>query len=314
VYASARAAAITISYANPARCFALIRQTGFNRGQFLRTPQGIAMRHLDGKPHALLWILLAGLALVGCSPKDHSRANVINGEQGRAGAQLAYEHELTLALPGALLAPRMQATREACESARFGACNILGITEDGNGGEIILRIAPTGVEPMVALAAEGGKLGQRITTAEDLADAVADVQRRQDRLQAQQQRLDELAKRKDITVSDLIALSKEQAGIENELQALAQVAAGQQRRLDTNRVTLNFRSSDGANQASRFSRMFSNLGDNLVDGTADALERASYVLPFVVLAFPVLWLWVWLWRRLVVAKRSKVADGPSVNS
>ena len=162
---------------------------------------------------------------------------------------------------------------------------------------------------MVTLAAEGGKLGQRITRAEDLADAVADVRRRQDRLQAQQQRLDELAKRKDITVSDLIALSKEQAGIENELQALAQVAAGQQHRLDTNRVTLNFRSSDGANQASRFSRMFSNLGTNLVDGTADALERASYVLPFVILAFPVVWLWVWLWRRFVVSHRLAVASG-----
>lgn len=152
---------------------------------------------------------------------------------------------------------------------------------------------------MVTLAAEGGKLGQRITSAEDLADAVADVRRRQDRLQAQQQRLDELAKRKDISVSDLIALSKEQAAVENELQELAQVAAGQQRRLDTNRVTLNFRSSDGAHQQSRFSRMFSNLGDNLVNGTADALERASYVLPFLILAFPVVWLWVWLWRRFV---------------
>ncbi|NWN50547.1 DUF4349 domain-containing protein [Pseudomonas sp. MAFF 301514] len=256
------------------------------------------MRHLDGKPKPYLLFLLATLAVAGCSPKDPSRARVINGEQSRAGAQLAYEHELSLALPGVLLAPRMQATREACETARFGACNILGITEDGSGGQIILRIAPTGVEPMVAMAAEGGKLGQRITTAEDLADAVADVRRRQDRLQAQQQRLDELAKRKDISVSDLIALSKEQAGIENELQELAQVAAGQQRRLDTNRVTLNFRSSDGANQPSRFSRMFSNLGDNLVDGTADALERSSYVLPFVILAFPVLWLWVWLWRVL----------------
>ncbi len=272
------------------------------------------MRHLDGTTQPLLLILLAALALAGCSPKEHSRATVINGEQGRAGAQLAYEHELTLALPGALLAPRMQATREACESARFGACNILGITEDGNGGEIILRIAPTGVEPMVALAAEGGTLGQRITTAEDLADAVADVRRRQDRLQAQQQRLDELAKRKDISVSDLIALTKEQAGVENELQALAQVAAGQQRRLDTNRVTLNFRSSDGANQPSRFSRIFSNLGDNLVDGTADALERASYVLPFVILAFPVMWLWVWLWRRFVVAGRRTAANGLSVAS
>jgi hypothetical protein len=64
-------------------------------------------------------------------------------------------------------------------------------------------------------------------------------------------------------------------------------------------VTLNFSTSDGLQQQSRLSRMFSNLGENLVDGTADALERASYVLPFVILAFPVLWLWVWLWRKLV---------------
>ena len=260
------------------------------------------MRHLDGNPSLLrntVLILLAGLALGGCSPKTHSEATVISGEQGRAGAQLAYEHELSLSLPAALLAPRMQATREACESARFGACNILGIKEDSSGGEIVLRIAPAGVEPMVAMAAEGGKLGQRITTAEDLADAVADVRRRQERLLAQQQRLDELAKRKDITVGDLITLSKEQASIENELQELAQAAAGQQRRLDTNRVTLNFRASDGSQQQSRFSRMFSNLGDNLVNGTADALERVSYVLPFVILAFLVLWLWVWLWRKFV---------------
>ena len=74
------------------------------------------MRHLDGTPNPLrasLLLLMVGLTLVGCSPKEHARATAINGEQGRAGAQLAYEHELTLALPGALLAPRMQATREA---------------------------------------------------------------------------------------------------------------------------------------------------------------------------------------------------------
>lgn len=253
------------------------------------------MRHPDGKTSLLLMLLV----LTGCSPKGHSEATVISGEKGKAGAQLAYEHELSLSLPVALLAPRMQATREACESARFGPCNILGIKQDSDGGQMVLRIAPAGVEPLVTMAAEGGKLGQRITTAEDLADAVADVQRRQERLLAQQQRLDDLAKRKDITVGDLISLSKEQANIENDLQELAQAAAGQKRRLDTNRVTLNFSTSDGLQQQSRLSRMFSNLGENLVDGTADALERASYVLPFVILAFPVLWLWVWLWRKLV---------------
>jgi len=47
------------------------------------------MRHLDGKPHSYLVLLLAALAMAGCSPKDHSRARVINGEQSQAGAQLA---------------------------------------------------------------------------------------------------------------------------------------------------------------------------------------------------------------------------------
>ena len=40
-------------------------------------------------------------------------------------------------------------------------------------------------------------------------------------------------------------------------------------------------------------------GTELVNGTADALERSSYVLPFVILAFPVVWLWMWLWRRFI---------------
>lgn len=204
------------------------------------------MRHLEGRSTALM--LLAALLLGGCSPKEYSESTPINGEQGRAGALLAYEHELSLAMPLALLAPRMQATRQACESAQFGACNILRIEENSDGGTIVLRIAPSGVEPLVKMVAEGGQLGRRITSAEDLADAVADVRRRQERLQAQQKRLDELAARKDITVGDLITLTKEQASIENELQELAQIAAGQQRRLDTNRVTLNFSPSDGEHQ------------------------------------------------------------------
>ena len=39
------------------------------------------MRHLDGKATTFLLILLAGLALAGCSPKEHSRATAISGEQ-----------------------------------------------------------------------------------------------------------------------------------------------------------------------------------------------------------------------------------------
>ena len=261
------------------------------------------MQHQDDHPakfRRLALALFGALALSACSPGDHnSSAVALGGAQGKAGAQLAYEHELSLSLPAAQIGPRLAQTREACEKAQFGPCNILRLEQGKDRAQVTLRIVPDGVEPIVQQASQGAELGERITSAEDLADAVADVQRQQQRLKAQQQRLDELAARKDISVSDLIALSREQAGIENDLQALAQTAAGQQRRLDTNLLTLKFLPSDGVQRESSLKRAFSNLLDNLADGTAEALEKGSYVLPFVILAFPLVLLWVWLWRKFV---------------
>lgn len=250
------------------------------------------------RPGTLACILLSSL-LAACSPSDRSSAVAIGGAQGKAGAQLAYEHELTLSLPAEQIGQRLNQAREACESAQFGACNILRLEQGRYRAQVILRIAPGGVEPIVQMASQGAEVGERVTSAEDLADAVADVQRQQERLKAQQQRLDQLAARKDITVSDLIALSKEQAAIENDLQALAQTAAGQQRRLDTNRLTLNFLPTDSGQRGSKLQRAFDNLLDNLADGTAEALEKGSFVLPFIILAFPLVLIWVWLWRKFV---------------
>lgn len=110
------------------------------------------MRQQDGglAPFLRLYgLLLAGLALSGCSPSEHSSSASLAGEQGRGGAMLAYEHELQLLLPQAQIGPRLQATREACETARFGACNVLRIEQGAGRAEITLRIAPAGVEPLV---------------------------------------------------------------------------------------------------------------------------------------------------------------------
>jgi len=261
------------------------------------------MQHQDDHPaipRRLAFALFGALALSACSPSDHNNSAVaLGGAQGKAGAQLAYEHELTLSLPAEQIGPHLEQTRESCEKAQFGACNILLLEQSKYRARVVLRIVPDGVEPIVKQASEGAELGERVTSAEDLADAVADVQRQQQRLKAQQQRLDELAARKDIGVSDLIALSKEQAGIENDLQALAQTAAGHQRRLDTNRLTLNFLPSDGAERGSSLKRALRDLPDNLAEGTAAALEKGSQALPFVILAFPLALLWVWLWRKFV---------------
>ncbi|MGO4700192.1 DUF4349 domain-containing protein [Dyella sp. 2RAB6] len=245
----------------------------------------------------VLALLLVPL-LAACSKKQEVTPQAgIGGEKNKAGALLAYEHRLTLRLPADTIAPRLNEARAACESARFGECNVLRIEQSSWDASITVRIVPGGVEPLVALAAKGGEVGERETSAEDLAPAVADNQRNQQRLQAQQKRLDELAARKDLAVADLIALGKEQAAVESELQALEQTAAGQQHRIATNLLTMKLRRADADTRGSRLRESFSGVFDQFVDGLANAVEAISYGLPFVLLGFPLLLLWLWLWRR-----------------
>ncbi|WP_266158924.1 DUF4349 domain-containing protein [Dyella silvatica] len=250
--------------------------------------------------HLLLLLMLASPLLGGCAKKQESHAQAsISGEQAKAGAQLAYEHRLTLLLPPATIEPRLAATREACESARFGDCNVIRIEQSADRASISLRIVPTGVEPLVSLAAQGGNVGTRETTAEDLGNAVADNRRQQAQLKYQQQRLSELAARKDISVTDLIALSREQATVENNLQELELAAAGQQRRITTNLVTLTLLPTGSETRYSRLGTSWSGMLDELTEGTGNALNTLSYGLPFLILGFPLLLLWIWLWRKVI---------------
>lgn len=255
--------------------------------------------------HGRIWqsfavLMLLGLALTACSRKQEvAPAAHLTGETSKAGAQLAYEHRLSLQLPPQVIAPRLADARKACETARFGECNVLRIEQSSQGASITLRIVPAGIEPLVALTAQGGKVGERQTTAEDLAPAMADNQRRQARLKLQQQRLDELAARKDVSVSDLIALSREQATVETELQALEQAASMQQHRIATNLLTLELRPAGIETHGYRLRTSLGSILDQFIDGAANALELLGYGLPFLILGFPLLWLWVRLWRRFM---------------
>lgn len=248
---------------------------------------------------AWMALILLGVlqVLVGCSKKQEVSPAPISGEKSKAGAMLAYEHLLRIRLPGAEIASRLAATRQACETARFGACNVLRIEQAEHDAELAVRIVPEGVEPMAKLAAQGGTVGFRQTTAEDLADAVNDNQRQRELLEKHAQHLAELAARQDIAVADLIALSHEQASVESQLQSLQSVAANQQRRLDTNRLELHFGDTSAYSRSGRIGDGFSGLLDETTEGMTDALRLLGYGLPFLILAFPLALLWLWLWRR-----------------
>lgn len=227
-------------------------------------------------------------------------ADTVRGRSGEANL-LAYEHDVAIRLPADDLTKRIAVVRDACTGQKLGACSLLGEQHDAGdlpSGSLRMRVAPATVEPLVKLAADGAEIGQRSTRAEDLADAVADTQLRQRRLQTQHAKLLELLERKDIKVEDMIALTQQLSAIEAELQGANQEAAQQRRRIETNLLTLNFQSTGFEARSSAVREAFSNLGSVFDVSLAALITILGGALPFALFIGVVIWLVRALRRRL----------------
>jgi len=251
------------------------------------------------------WVVLLALAfgaLPACAKKVLAPPPpaAVAGEQSKAEAFLAYEHEIRVDLGDNSIATHVDAVREACTAERFGACSLLSVQQSAGNyprGEIVVRIVPSGVEPLVKLAAEGGAIGNRSTRAEDLAEAVADNAHRRELLANQRERLQGFQAREDLAVADMLALSKELAELEVQLDAAAKESAQQRRRIETNRLTIGFTVPNVEADTSRIGSALKNLWNSFDEGVADALEYLGYGLPFLALGLPLLLVLRWLWRR-----------------
>src|SRR5690606_3120162 len=203
------------------------------RGRWPHHRAGWRMAGSGAMTQAIMRWMGAGvlaLALAACSEKTHPEAAA--GGAGYAAApaadgsdlraMLAYEHHVGIVLASDEIEPRMQAAKAACEDGRFGACVVLDArTESGDypSASLGMRIAPAGVEPMIALAGKDAGMGTRSTHAEDLAVQVRDNARAQDRLHNEMARLQEFQQRRDLAVADMIALSQQLAQAQAQLDA-----------------------------------------------------------------------------------------------
>lgn len=216
------------------------------------------------------------------------------------GTFLAYEHDASVRLPGADIPAHVAAVRDACQQARFGDCAVLQISQRGDpypGGEITVRTAPAGVEPLLKLAGEGGQIASRSTSAEDLAQQVADTRLTQARLENEHARLLEYQRRGDLKMADLLTLSQRLAEIESGLQVARQDAAQQQRRIDTQRLTINFQAIGTEQRRSELGQALSDTGEIFTGSVAWVIRFIAGVLPPAILLVLLLWgLRAW-WRR-----------------
>ena len=238
------------------------------------------------------------LALSACA--GHEGGGAAESAAAPQGRYLAYEHQVDIELDAELLAQRLAQSQAACQQARFGACEVLEVGQHGGdqpSARLVVRIAPAGVEPLIAAASAGGEVGSRSTHAEDLAQAVADNALTRDRLQREQVRLQEFQKRPDLAVADMIALSQQMAQVEAQLQAARQESAQQERRIDTQKLTLQFQPpglQSGGGEIGRAVRDFVSI---LATGTAWTIRAIAFLIPVALLVGVLLALWRWRRRR-----------------
>lgn len=265
-----------------------------------------------------LWALFPVLLLAGVSACTRSASPVgggdaeasatvpADGTAERPGSMLAYEHRINVVLPEDAIIGRLRATQAACTGARFGRCEVL--TVDQSGGDapratLTVRIVPAGVEPMIALAGEGGRIGARNTRAEDLAQAVNDNARQRARLQKELALLQEFQQRKDLAVADMVALSQRISDTESQLESAEQEGAQQQRRITTQLLTIGFGPTGSDSGLGEIGSAVRDSGELFAQGVAWMIRAVAFLLPLALGLFVL----VAIVRRL---RRRKSAGKP----
>lgn len=260
-----------------------------------------------GLKHGIALAMLVSLfACARHEPQAADAGGVVYNAMPRAalaappGTFLAYEDSVEIALPREQIVVRVHAMQKACVDQRFGDCSVLEVSQ--RGGEnarasLTVRIAPKGVEPFITLAGEGAEVGSRDTRAEDLAEAVAENQKTQDRLTRERARLEEFQRRPDLKVADMIALSQRLAELDGELQGTQQQQAQHRRRIDTHKVTLEFVPPNTLSDSSEVRAALSDFGDTLSAGTAMVIRVIAALLPALVLLGLPAFLLVRRWMR-----------------
>jgi hypothetical protein len=213
-------------------------------------------------------------------------------------AKLAYRHNLQLEMAASSIEPRYNRAVKDCQQNTALNCVILNSSislSDSSGGarpsaSLTVRLSHGAVAPF-----EGGLLAplpgeaagdtvtrSRSTSAEDLTNAIADVDRRQAQLTDYRDRLTALLSRPDVKVEDLIKIESEISETQSQLDVIAAQQKTLNQRVDTEivSVSLNAHAALG-NVTGPIVLAWREAGPILGESTATALRFAIGILPWL---------------------------------
>jgi uncharacterized protein DUF4349 len=219
-------------------------------------------------------------------------------EAGRG--TLAIEHDVAVEVPDDDIEAAHQAVLQACKGDTEGQCTVLesSISHDEYGmGSLRVRIRPAGVEPLITLAATFGEIKQRTTKAEDLAQPILDTDKRLAMLEAYLADLIKLRQQSRQEVDALIRVAAEIAKTQSELDAARAEEAQLRQRVDLQILAINFFSERHQSFWAPIGEAFTDFRMNLGSGIAQAIAGIVFLLPWLIILIPLLFLLRRLWRK-----------------
>jgi hypothetical protein len=218
----------------------------------------------------------------------------------QAHGTLSREHSVTIELGESELRPNFQRLTDRCVMDSANHCTIL--QSDVSSGQfpsglMKLRMDPNAVEDFIGYAASLGRLEHRSTRVEDLADAIQDTQARIAMLTTYRKQLLELQGRAGTNIDAAIKVASELSTVQSSLEQANGQAAFQEKRTTTDIVTVRFSVAEQKAFWRPIRDAMRDFFGNLSTGISEAITAVAYILPWLLVVIPVLYLLRFLWRR-----------------
>jgi hypothetical protein len=263
-----------------------------------------------GRNSVIVWTLLVTfftvLAASACSRNDGSRGAMaplmakVQSAKEEHGSTLSRQHAVVIDVPETELDTKFRSVVDHCTANSAHHCTILQ-SELSTGrypsGLIKLRIDPVAVEELITFASSLGKVEHRSTTVEDLADAIQDTQSRLEMLTNYRKELLALQAKAATNVDAAIKIASELSTVQSNLERATGEAAFQTKRVTTDIVTINFAVAEQRAFWRPVREAFRDFLGNLSNGISQAITAVAYIVPWLFVIVPGLYLARFLWRR-----------------
>lgn len=213
---------------------------------------------------------------------------------------LAYEHHLDVKLEKTRVESTFKVLVERCLNDTLYSCSVLNSSQQGGNhvnASLRLRLKSAGVAELSKQAAEGGEIISQSTQADDLANAVADTEKRIEMLTSYRDRLLELEKKPDNDIDSLIKISSELASVQTQLEYTSGEKQRLYQRIELDILNISLHSNYEIAFYEPITEALTSFFENLSEGIAFFIHVIAYLLPWILITFILIVVFRKRWRR-----------------